>query len=305
MAHDQKRSVIHSVVFAIRAAWHGYFVLYLGLLMLGLAGCGAVSISETPLPLPTLMPTVPITPSPPPATLNLPTSEPGDTGWVTTEPGVELRRLRLMWNERLALVNMVRLDPAHVQFEVGYAPDQPRPLTTWHGRAEAVVTINGGFFDTHNRSTALIIRSGVASGVSYQGSGGMFAVDRDGRVSLRYLVEEPYDPHEPLLEALQSWPMLIKPGGTLVYTSADDGQRARRSVVAIDREGRVVLLSVASHTFTLRGLADWLLASDLDLDAALNLDGGSSTGLYADSGEEQLRTDAFVLLPITLMAHRR
>ncbi len=305
MAHDQKRSIIRTVVSGIRAAWRGYFVLYLGVLLVGLAGCGTVSVSEAPLPLPTLMPTMPITSPPPPATLNLPSSEPGDTGWVTTEPGVELRRLRLMWNERSALVSMVRLDPAHVQFQVGYAPDQPRPLATWHGRAEAVATINGGFFDTHNRSTALIIRSGVASGVSYQGSGGMFAVDRDGRVSLRYLVEEPYDPHEPLLEALQSWPMLIKPGGTLVYTSADDGQRARRSVVAIDRQGRVLFMAFASNTFTLRGLSDWLLASDLDLDAALNLDGGSSTGLYADSGEEQLRTDAFVLLPITLMAYGR
>ncbi len=305
MAHDQKRSVIHTVVSTLRVDWHGYFVLYLSGLLVGLAGCGVVSITETPLPLPTLMPTVPITLPSPPASRDFPGIEPGDTGWVATEPGVELRRLQVVWNERLALISMVRLDPAYVQFEVGYAPDQPLPLTTWHVRAGAVATINGGFFDTHNRSTALIIRGGVASGVSYQGSGGMFAVDRNGGISLRYLVEEPYDPHELLLEALQSWPMLIKPGGTLVYTGANDGQRARRSVVAIDRQGRVLLIAVTSHTFTLRGLADWLLASDLDLDAALNLDGGSSTGLYVDSGEQQLRTDAFVSLPITLMAHRR
>lgn len=305
MAHGRKRSAPHTVVAFGRAAWRRYRVLYIGILLVGLAGCGAASVSEAPLPLPTLMPTVPIAPPPPPATLNLPTGEPGDTGWVATEPGVELRRLRVMRGERLALVSMVRLDPAYVQFQVGYAPDQPRPLATWHSRADAVATINGGFFDMYNRSTALIIRSGVASGVSYQGSGGMFAVDKDGRVSLRYLADEPYDLHEPLLEALQSWPMLIKSGGTLVYTGADDGQRARRSVVALDRQGRVLLLAFASNTFTLRGLADWLLASDLDLDAALNLDGGSSTGLYADSGGEQLRIDAFVLLPITLMVHRR
>ena len=42
------------------------------------------------------------------------------------------------------------------------------------------------------------------------------------------------------------------------------------------------MLLIVSPTsgFTLRGFADWLSRSDLDIDRALNLDGGSSTGLF-------------------------
>jgi uncharacterized protein YigE (DUF2233 family) len=213
---------------------------------------------------------------------------------------VDLRRLRLAHGERLAPVSIVRVDPALMRFRVGYAPAAPRPLATWHADANALATINGGFFDENHQSTALVISDGLVSGSSYQGSGGMFAVDAAGNVSLRYLAAQPYDPNEPLVAALQSWPMLIT-DGTLTYTTADDGQRARRSVVALDRSGRVLLIACSGNDFSLRGLADWLLAGDLEIDAALNLDGGSSTGLYLDSAEEDLRIPAFVPLPITLM----
>jgi hypothetical protein len=41
----------------------------------------------------------------------------------------------------------------------------------------------------------------------------------------------------------------------------------------------VVFVVTPSSTFTLYGLAVWLANSDLDLDTALNFDGGSSSGL--------------------------
>ena len=41
----------------------------------------------------------------------------------------------------------------------------------------------------------------------------------------------------------------------------------------------------------------WLAASDLDLDAALNLDGGTSTGLVLRSGNRTLGTDSWVQVP--------
>jgi uncharacterized protein YigE (DUF2233 family) len=277
-------------------------VAWVCIVCLGLTGCAQEPVRDTGqvAPVPTLMPTHPITPVAPTAPPALTGAQPSDSGWITAGPGVDLRRLRLAHGERLAPVSIVRVDPALMRFRVGYAPAAPRPLATWHADANALATINGGFFDENHQSTALVISDGLVSGSSYQGSGGMFAVDAAGNVSLRYLAAQPYDPNEPLVAALQSWPMLIT-DGTLTYTTADDGQRARRSVVALDRSGRVLLIACSGNDFSLRGLADWLLASDLEIDAALNLDGGSSTGLYLDSAEEDLRIPAFVPLPITLM----
>jgi uncharacterized protein YigE (DUF2233 family) len=241
------------------------------------------------------------------STPNTPTPDMHDTGWQALEPGVELRRLLVArpGSPRLAPVHIVRLEQQAVAFQVGYRPGAPRAFARWCDDAGLVAAINGGFFDADYRSTALVVHDGQTSGSSYQEQGGMFAVDVWGNVSLRYLPTIPYNPNEPLREAMQGWPMLIAPGGALAYSTADDGELARRSVIAMDRAGRVLLLAFPGSDFSLRGLAEWLHASDLDLNAALNLDGGSSTALCIRSGDVRERLDPFVPLPMVLRVYRR
>ena len=78
---------------------------------------------------------------------------------------------------------------------------------------------------------------------------------------------------------VQSYTTLLTGGGEINTQIRDDGRRALRSVVWLDRSGRAVFLVSPRQTFTLTELADWLAESDLDLDTALNLDGGASSGL--------------------------
>ncbi len=268
-----------------------------GVLFWCLAGC---SVAVRPHPADDTSP-----PPPPPAPLPTPVSlPPVDTGWMGGEPGVEVRHLTIAEYTPRLRVHIVRLDPSAVRFRVAYAPDHPYVLSALCQQTEVLAAINGGFFEESYRATALVISEGVAHGTSYQGQGGMFAVDRAGQVSLRSLVEQPYDPNEPLVEALQGWPMLIKPGGGLASPHLNNVNRSRRSVVATDRAGRVLLLAFSSSSLTLHELAAWLLASDLEIDAALNLDGGSSTGLCLDSGEQQERIDPFGVLPLALLVLR-
>ena len=270
-----------------------------------LAGCGATRVAPTAAPtrpVATLFPTAAIsTPAaPPPAA---PT--PPDTGWQPGRPGVELRRVQASAADRPAIpLTIVRLDPARVRLRVAYTPDQPRGMRSWFEERRPVAAINGGFFTPENRATALLISDGVASGASYDGFGGMLAVAPDGGVSLRALRDQPYEPGEALDQALQSFPMLVFPGGTPAALE-DDGRRARRSVVALDRAGRVLLLASPSSDFTLRELADWLSQSDLEVDRALNLDGGSSTGLYLSDGALHEEIDSFGALPIVLLVEAR
>jgi uncharacterized protein YigE (DUF2233 family) len=253
-------------------------------------------VIPTLLPSPTAAPA----PSPEPVVAASPSPAPADTGWLDAGPGLALRRLRFESAAGLSLASVVRIDPALVRFRVAYAPEEPRALQRWHETNNALATINGGFFDAQNRTTSLLISDGVASGDSYVGRGGIFAVDANGAVTLRYLAEQPYDPAEPWLHALEGWPMLVRPGGVLAYTF-EDNERARRSALAIDRDGKVLLIAVATPTLTLRELAEWLATSDLAIDAALNLDGGSSTGLLLSGAQQTERIDAFVPLPIVLM----
>jgi uncharacterized protein YigE (DUF2233 family) len=229
-----------------------------------------------------------------------------DSGWQPGHPGVELRHMQAdaAPGRAAAPLVIVRIDPAQVRLRVAYAPNRPRGLRDWFEARRPLVAINGSFFTPEYQATALLISDGVVNGASYSGFGGMLAVAPDGGVSLRALSDQPYDPAQPIEQALQSFPMLVFPGGAPAAIE-DDGRRARRSVVALDHAGRLLLLVSPTSDFTLRGLADWLSQSDLDVDRALNLDGGSSTGLYLSDGKLEAQIDSFGLLPIVLLVEAK
>ncbi|MEI8167561.1 MAG: phosphodiester glycosidase family protein, partial [Chloroflexales bacterium] len=241
-------------------------------------------------PLPTLMPT---------ATVDA-TAAP-DSGWLAAGAGAELRRLRVRVGTLEAAVSIVRLDPARVRFSVGYSPTTPPTLPEWAATAGALAVINGGFFDATGQTVALLVHAGQPVGTSYAGRGGMFAVAADGAITLRALADTPYDPAESLAEALQGWPMLVRPGGEAAYTF-EDGMRDRRCALALDRAGHVLLIAAPTAVFTLAELSAWLATSDLGIITAVNLDGGASSGLMLLSATNPERIDAFTPLPIVLLA---
>jgi hypothetical protein len=129
----------------------------------------------------------------------------------------------------------------------------------------------------------------------------MLAVTAEGP-ELRWLAERPYDPNEGLVAAVQSFPLLVKPGG-LVGFPDEDGLVNRRTVVAQDRQGRILFLVAPRGYFTLHQLSVFLVASDLELDIALNLDGGTSTGLLLAEPAEGI--GAYTLLPAVITVEER
>jgi uncharacterized protein YigE (DUF2233 family) len=139
--------------------------------------------------------------------------------------------------------------------------------------------------------------------VVYQGFGGMFAISGDD-VRVRWNVQEPYN-GEPLTYALQNFPMLILPGGTPNLEIDDNEKIAPRTAVAVDRSGRIVFVVSPGLAFTLTQFGQWLAASDLDLDAALNLDGGTSSGLVLRQGNLNLGTDSWVPVPNVIVVESR
>jgi len=217
-----------------------------------------------------------------------------------------LRQVRVETSEVAERLTVVRLDPTVVRFRVHYDPVAPRPVSGWAGRLQPLLVVNGGYFTPENETVGLLISGGRAWGTLYGDFAGMFAVGPDGRVSVRWLRDQPYTPDEPLKEALQSFPVLIKPGGTMGFPAdADDGRPSRRTVVAQDRQGRILLITAPHGTLSLHQLACFLAESDLDLDVALNLDGGFSTGLWLRAGEKSVEIDSRVPVPSVITADWR
>jgi uncharacterized protein YigE (DUF2233 family) len=279
-------------------------------LLLFLSGCG-LGTGATPAPQPAAPADVTdlalAQTALPPTPLPTATLPPLDSGWQLLQPGLEQRILNVIDEQRVwqETVTVLRLDPAFFRFDVAYRPREPLQLPQWQAETGALLVVNGGFYTEEYLATGLVVREGVASGISYEGFGGMFAVTEQGP-EVRSLVSSPYDPAESLLAALQSFPLLLRPGGEVGFPE-EDGRRARRTVVAQDRVGRILFLVANRGSFTLHGLSTYLAASDLELDVALNLDGGPSSGLIlAGEGEEPaLYLPAFALLPAVIAVHPR
>ena len=299
-----------------------YHLLCLILLLTPGLMSGCISLpSPVPSPTPTAPPSPTILPTPSP--WPTPTPEPPDTGWQLLGPGVELRQIRIEASplptpsvtstagspearaaERLAIV---RLDPTRVHFRVHYDPQTPRHISTWatHLRQPALI-INGGYFTPENQTTGLLISDGQAWGSVYGDFAGLFAVTADEHVSVRWLRDWPYDPGEPLTQAVMSFPVLVKPGGVMGFPAdADDGTPARRTVVAQDNRGQVLFIAAPRGILSLHQMAVFLTESDLEIDIALNLDGGFSTGLWLEAGDASIKVDSHVPVPSIISVEAR
>ncbi len=268
---------------------------HLLLLFLLLAGCAAVT---APSPTP-ILPAAPTAVAPAAS----PTPLAPDTGWETARPGLERRVIRFFDADgRLAEhLYILRFDPALYEFRVGYRPGEPLSLQEWQAETGALAVLNGGFFAEDFTATGLVVVDGQASGASYGAFAGMFAVTAVGP-EVRWLGARPYDPNEPLQYALQSFPMLVKPGGAAGYAEAG-GEPARRTVIGQDGDGRILFILAPRGRFTLAQLSQTLAASDLNLDTALNLDGGTSTGLILTDPPASI--PAYTLLPTVILVYER
>jgi uncharacterized protein YigE (DUF2233 family) len=229
---------------------------------------------------------------------------PRDTGWQSIGPGVEYRELKIEQGDRSDRLRIARIDPAQTRLRVLYDPDRPRRVSEWLSESNALAAANGNFFDPQRHALGLVIQDGqTRDGVVYQGFGGMLAVSGD-EVRVRWNVQEPYN-GEPLTYALQNFPMLVLPGGSPNLGIDDDGRASPRTAVAQDRSGRIIFVMSPAPTFTLTEFGRWLAASDLDLEAALNLDGGTSSGLVLRSGNRNLGADSWVEVPNVIVVEKR
>jgi Phosphodiester glycosidase len=111
----------------------------------------------------------------------------------------------------------------------------------WMQQERAIVSCNGGYFDQQNNATARVVSNGKAFGESYAGFGGMLSINSQGKVRLRSLHQQPYDPKKEHLEqATHSAPLLVL-GGKRTQFNADTLQTCRR-IMAMDKQGRLLVI---------------------------------------------------------------
>lgn len=136
-----------------------------------------------------------------------------------------------------------------------------------------MLMVNGGYFDGNQNPIGYCkIGEVVHSGKDSPKLSGYVVLDTQGRLNLTYK-QLPEDAHS----VLQCGPYVIDPGGKLGIHSRT-GSPAKRTLVGMKADGSVLILSTSE--VYLYDLARLLKTELLDLDRALNLDGGPSVGFY-------------------------
>jgi uncharacterized protein YigE (DUF2233 family) len=208
-------------------------------------------------------------------------------------PGLDLR-IGSVWLEGISNavdIIIIRVNPDYFDIRTHYALYDSATVAGWHERTNAVVLVNGAFFEPGETVLGTFVEDGVTYGVPFVGHGGMLTVVGD-EVNIRSLARQPIQPDEQFDYAIQGRPMLLHPGGRMADFDLS-AEASRRTVLAQDRDGNILFIVSDFGALSLYALQEWLATSpELNLDAAFNLDGGS-TGLALEVGERSLLIDSW------------
>ena len=266
----------------------------------------ASTATETPSP--TRRPTR--TPSPTPS--RTPTVTPQPFAWTRIAPGVSQADVPVPIDgtDQFAYIYALRINPEAVTITVAYREQGPQSIEDWQHETGAPIVMNAGFFSGSGRPVGRLIVDGRLYGgaLRYEEDSvsvpGLFTV-LDGRPEIFALGRSTYNPRALRFDyAVECYPVLLLPGGQPTFP-VETEKAARRSIVALDTDGNLVLVFSNLSLFTLHEAANWLAISGLNLDTALNFDGGRSSGLAVRTGAEEQVYPSVVQVPSVLVIYTR
>lgn len=184
--------------------------------------------------------------------------------------------------DREAVIDVVRFNATDALLRVvDQGTDGEKDLAGAMMAAGANAGINGGYFHPDRQPLGLVVSGGVTIHPEERARllSGVLLVFANGSMKLQR-VHEPR-PKLEVREALQAGPFLVDGGRSV--SGLENSRAARRSVLATDGAGRWAILIIDRVTLAeAAGLlaTPGILGEGIQIQRALNLDGGSSTGLW-------------------------
>lgn len=208
-----------------------------------------------------------------------------DLKWQALGRGLSFTKVEVLRDEEaVETMAVVKIDPAANAFRVFH--HGPQSIIAWQQELKAVVVFNASYYSRDGNPVGLIITDGKPVGPWRNAQmRGMFVAEPKGmspdlpRATILDLAHTPINPHKlPWTQGVQSFPLLLDSQKRLRVRKTD--KSARRTVIATDRQGNILVFNTNSGYFTLYDLARFLKESAFEVDTALNLDGGTEAQLY-------------------------
>lgn len=212
------------------------------------------------------------------------------TEWQQLSPGIEYQDLQggilLPW----AHIHVFRIDLKKNKFDLVTAKAinlKNASADQFAEHSDALISINGGFFDREFNPLGLrITNKKLTNPLKRISWWGIFSIKND-KPSISNINHFNYD--QEIQFAVQSGPRLLIKGK---IPSLKPGI-ADRSALGITPDGKIIILVSTNMAMTTHQLAELLKSPPLSCKDALNLDGGSSSQLYAHIDSFKLNVHGF------------
>ncbi len=205
--------------------------------------------------------------------------------WRTLGRGLSFAEIKVFRDEKpVDTLALVKIDPGNNSFRVQH--HAPQSITAWQKELGALVVFNASYYCRDALPCGLIVSNGKPIGPWRNAQmRGMFVAEPKGlspdlpRATIMDLTVTPVNAKcLPWTQGVQSYPLLLDTKGRIRVLSSD--KTAQRTVIATDRQGNILVLNTSEAYFTLYDLAVFLKTGALEIDTALNLDGGTEAQLY-------------------------
>jgi uncharacterized protein YigE (DUF2233 family) len=216
------------------------------------------------------------------------------TNWQKIAPGIDYAELHPSSNSFNGMLHAFRIDLTDYQLKLVFAKELFPMMSTMQDFVKvhhAYIGINGGFFTPQLESLGLRLQDGAVLNqfkpISWWG---IFYI-KDAKAHITSM--KGFNWQKNISFAIQTGPRLVIANQIPALKPGLD----ERSALGITADGRVIIVATEGLPLTTQQLADILHRSSqqdgLDCVDALNLDGGSSTQLYARINKFALNVSSY------------
>lgn len=216
------------------------------------------------------------------------------TKWRSLEPGIDYTTINQAAGFPTGAIHAFRIDLKYFHLDLALTHNNQRPLKTVKNLVQehgAVIGINGGFFSPTLMPLGLRIKQGqILYPLKNTSWWGVFIIKNN---KARIMAKNTFQPTNSIKFAIQAGPRLIINGSV----PSLKGGFANRSALGITKKGKLIIAVTDNLLITTTTFAKILKQSinngGLDCYNAINLDGGSSSQLYAQTDNFNLYIPSF------------
>jgi len=210
--------------------------------------------------------------------------------WLKLAPGIEYQDLSPHLISHWSHIHAFRIDLRENKLNLVMADALSNDHASAHEFAhhsKALIAINGGFFDQNFHPLGLRIgNQHQHNPLKYISWWGIFYIKNQ----IPHISSVRHFNHDPKIDfAVQTGPRLLIDGR---IPSLKPGI-AERSALGITRNNQVIIVVTENSPMSTAWLAELMKSSPLNCIDALNLDGGSSSQLYAHVGTFKINASSF------------